>query len=98
MRRTYKRRNGRKRCIRSVSSLSREDMHMAKKAAKGGKKGGSREILVVGTKVKDVVKAKGLQSSGELIEAVSERVHAMITAATERASGNGRKTVRAYDL
>jgi hypothetical protein len=72
---------------------------MAKKtAAKGGKKGGTKENLVVGTKVKDVVKAAGLQSSGELIEAVSDRVHAMITAATQRASGNGRKTVRAYDL
>ena len=38
---------------------------MAKKAAKGGKKT-SREVLVVGTKVKDVVKTAGLQSSGEL--------------------------------
>jgi hypothetical protein len=73
---------------------------MAKKAApKGGKKsGGSKEILVVGTKVKDVVKAAGLQSSGELIEAVSSRVHELLTAAAQRASGNGRKTVRAYDL
>lgn len=71
---------------------------MAKKAAaKGGKKAG-KEVLVVGTKVKDVVKGAGLQSSGELIEAISDKVHAMIKAATERASGNGRKTVRAYDL
>jgi hypothetical protein len=73
---------------------------MAKKTApKGGKKsGGTKEILVVGTKVKDVVKAAGLQSSGELIEAVSSRVHELLTAAAQRASGNGRKTVRAYDL
>jgi hypothetical protein len=73
---------------------------MAKKAApKGGKKsGGTKEILVVGTKVKDVVKSAGLQSSGELIEAVSARVHELLTGAVQRASGNGRKTVRAYDL
>jgi histone H3/H4 len=70
---------------------------MAKKAAKGGAKK-SQEILVVGTKVKDVVKSAGLQSSGELIEAVSARVHALLSAAVARASGNGRKTVRAYDL
>lgn len=70
---------------------------MAKKAAKGGKKA-TREVLVVGTKVKDVVKAAGLQSSGELIEAVSTRVHDLLAGAISRASGNGRKTVRSYDL
>ena len=69
---------------------------MAKKNGKGGKK--SREVLVVGSKVKDVVKAAGLQSSGELIQAVSDRVHELVSAAISRASGNGRKTVRAYDL
>ena len=71
---------------------------MAKKNGKGGKKSASRENLVVGSKVKDVVKAAGLQSSGELIQAVSERVHEIVTQAITRASGNGRKTVRAYDL
>ena len=71
---------------------------MAKKAGKGGKKTAAREVLVVGTKVKDVVKGAGLQSSGELIEAVSSRVHELLKGAIERASGNGRKTVRAYDL
>jgi histone H3/H4 len=71
---------------------------MAKKAGKGGSKKAAREVLVVGTKVKDVVKSAGLQSSGELIEAVSGRVHALLEDAIKRASGNGRKTVRAYDL
>ena len=72
---------------------------MAKKAAaKGSKKGGTKEILVVGTKVKDVVKAAGLQSSGELIEAISARVHDLLTAAVKRASDNGRKTVRPHDF
>lgn len=70
---------------------------MAKKNGKGGKKT-AREILVVGTKVKDVVKAAGLQSSGELIEAISGRVHELLGHAIQRASGNGRKTVRAHDL
>jgi histone H3/H4 len=71
---------------------------MAKKAnGKGGKKA-AREVLVVGTKVKDVVKGSGLQSSGELIEAISGKVHDLLTAAIARASENGRKTVRAHDL
>ena len=69
---------------------------MAKKNGKGGKK--AREVLVVGTKVKDVVKAAGLQSSGELIDAVSAKVHDILSSAISRASGNGRKTVRAHDL
>jgi hypothetical protein len=72
---------------------------MAKKSnGKGGKKAAAREVLVVGTKVKDVVKAAGLQSSGELIEAISGKVHDLLTAAAKRASENGRKTVRSHDL
>lgn len=73
---------------------------MAKKTAKGGgkKAAAARETLVVGSKVKDVIRSAGLQSSGDLIQAVSDRVHDMLQAAIARAEGNGRKTVRAYDL
>ncbi|MEK7705022.1 MAG: hypothetical protein AAB426_08690 [Myxococcota bacterium] len=56
------------------------------------------EILVIGSKVKDAVKAKGCQSSGDLIEALSDKLHVMIEAAIERAKANGRATVRPYDL
>ncbi|MBI4510185.1 MAG: DUF1931 family protein [Deltaproteobacteria bacterium] len=74
---------------------------MAKKSngkAKAAAKKVTREVLVVGTKVKDVVKAAGLQSSGELIDAVSGKVHDILVAAIARANENGRKTVRAHDL
>ena len=64
-------------------------------AKKGGK---SKEVLVVGSKMKDVVKSAGCQSSGDLIQAVSDRVHEMLEAAINRAKGNGRATVRPYDL
>lgn len=57
-----------------------------------------REVVVVGSKLKDAVKALGCQSSGDLVEAVSEKVHDMIAAAVERAKQNGRATVRPYDL
>ncbi len=69
--------------------------------AKNGKPGKARksgEILVVGSKMKDVVKAAGCMSSGDLIEAVSNKVHEMLEQATARAKGNGRSTVRPYDL
>ncbi len=71
---------------------------MAKKTTAPKKKGGSHEILVVGSKMKDVVKSAGCMSSGDLIEAVSEKVHEMLSNATARAKGNGRSTVRPYDL
>ena len=62
------------------------------------KKGGKREVLVVGSKMKDVVKGAGCQSSGDLIQAVSDRVHALLERAVNRAKSNGRATVRPYDL
>jgi hypothetical protein len=58
----------------------------------------TKEILVVGSKMKDVVKAAGCMSSGDLIEALSEKVHTILAEAAARAKGNGRSTVRPYDL
>ena len=56
------------------------------------------EILVVGSKIKEAVKAGGCQSSGDLVEAVSNKVHEMLEAAIARAKANNRATVRPYDL
>lgn len=69
-------------------------MAKSKKASK--KK--PREIVVVGSKVKDVVRNAGLRSDGELVQAVSERVHELLEGAINRAQGNKRGTVRPYDL
>lgn len=57
-----------------------------------------REVLVIASKIKDVVKAAGLQSSGDLIDGVSAKVHDLLAAAVERAKANGRATVRPHDL
>jgi hypothetical protein len=73
-------------------------MAKSTKAPKKAGKGGSKEILIVGSKMKDVVKAAGCMSSGDLIEALSDKVHELIANATARAKGNGRSTVRPYDL
>lgn len=62
------------------------------------KSGGKKEILVVGSKMKEVVKAAGCMSSGELIEAVSEKVHELLSSAAARTKANGRSTVRPHDL
>ena len=62
------------------------------------KKRNTDVVLVVGSKVKDLIKENGCQSSGELVEAVSEKVYDLVDAACARAQENNRKTVRACDL
>jgi hypothetical protein len=68
---------------------------MAKKKASNKK---PREVVVVGSKVKEVIRSAGLRSDGELVQAVSEQVHQMLGAAIKRAQNNKRGTVRPYDL
>jgi hypothetical protein len=70
----------------------------SKPAKKSGGKSSSKEILIVGSKMKDVVKNAGCMSSGDLIEALSARVHEILANAAQRAKDNGRSTVRPYDL
>ncbi|GEM_PF-351443 len=89
------------------STLEPQELTMAAKAApaapkKNGtpakKPGKTREVVVVGSKVKDVIREAGLRSDGELIQAISDTVHEMLEQAIERTKGNGRGTVRPYDL
>ena len=56
------------------------------------------DSLVVGSKVKEAVKAAGCNCAGDLTGALSTVVAGLITKAAERAKANGRKTVRATDL
>ena len=56
------------------------------------------DSLVVGSKVKDAVKAEGCNTAGDLVDALSNEVAAMIKKAAVRAQANGRKTVRATDI
>jgi len=57
-----------------------------------------KEIVVVGSKVKEVIKQAGLRSDGELVQAVSDKVHELLQDAVARCKGNKRGTVRPYDL
>jgi histone H3/H4 len=69
---------------------------MAKK--KAGKASAKKEIVIVGSKMKDAIRGAGCNVAGDAIEHLNEKVHAMIKLATERAKENGRKTVRGYDF
>lgn len=57
-----------------------------------------KEVLIIASKVKEAVKASGCQTSGDLVQAISDKVYQMLEVAVERAKANGRATVRPYDL
>lgn len=50
------------------------------------------------SKVKAVIKAKNLRSSGEFIEALSRKVHALLATAMEKTVEAKRATVKPEDL
>jgi histone H3/H4 len=58
----------------------------------------SEETLVVVSKVKDYIKTKGCQTSGDAIPALSDEVKKLIDKAVERVHANGRQTVKPQDL
>lgn len=70
----------------------------AKKKAKKAAGGSKREMLVVGSKVKDYIRSKDLMASGDILEAISNRVHEMIDCAAARTQANKRSTLRPHDL
>jgi histone H3/H4 len=60
--------------------------------------GKSREMLCVGSKVKEYVRSKNMMCSAEVLEALNCCMHACLDRAVCRADANGRKTVQARDL
>jgi hypothetical protein len=69
---------------------------MAKK--KAAKKGAAMEVLVVGSKVRAMIKAGGCNVAGDAIEGLNAVVYYYVDQACKRAAANGRKTVRAHDF
>ena len=54
--------------------------------------------LVVKSKVREYAKGKNIRLSGETFDALTKIVAFKLDKAIERAKGNGRKTVKGYDL
>jgi hypothetical protein len=67
-----------------------------KKAA--AKKSANKEMLLVGSKVKAAIKDADCNTAGDALDGLNAWVHWLIGQATQRASQNGRKTVRAHDF
>ncbi|MGD2174357.1 MAG: hypothetical protein PVJ27_03055 [Candidatus Brocadiaceae bacterium] len=57
-----------------------------------------KEMLIVGTKVKNYIKAKGLMSSADVLDALNDSVYQLLDKAAKRAKANGRKTVQGRDV
>lgn len=69
----------------------------ARKAApkRGAKKAGASEFIISKSRTKA---AAGINVSGEFYSALDSAVRELISVAEKRASDNGRKTLRPYDL
>ncbi len=65
---------------------------------KASKKKNSMEMLVVGSKTREALKAHGVNVAGDALEGVNSVVHWYIEQAAARCAANGRKTVRAHDF
>ncbi len=70
-------------------------MDLQSKKTNGGKEK-MAELLVVRSKIKDVV--KNMNVAGDLAEGLSDKVEQLIKDACKRAEANGRKTVQSRDL
>lgn len=71
-----------------------------KTAAKKTKKSSAanKEALFVASKVKAYIKQNDKMTSGETLDALNEKIYAMLDAAVKRTEDNGRKTVKPQDL
>ncbi len=58
----------------------------------------AKESLLVSSKVKNLIKSKGLMCASETMDALNDCLESCINKAAERAKANGRKTVQAKDL
>lgn len=56
------------------------------------------DLLVVGSKVKEAIKAQGCNTAGDAADTLSGIVSGMVEKAAARAKANGRKTVRGVDF
>lgn len=56
------------------------------------------EMVLVGSKTKQLLKETGLNVSGDALDGLNKVVHGLISGAQVRCKANNRKTVRATDF
>ena len=74
-------------------------MAKAKKGkAAGGGGGGPKEMLLVASKDRQMIKDAGCNTAGDALDGLNGYVGWLVQQAAKRAGENGRKTVRAHDF
>lgn len=58
----------------------------------------NKELLVVGSKVKAIIKESGCNTGSDALDGLNGWIHWLIDQASKRAIANGRKTVRGHDF
>ena len=56
------------------------------------------DSIIVQSKVREAIKALDLRTDSNVVDALNDKVHAMLKDAAARAKRNGRGTLRPYDL
>lgn len=68
------------------------------KAKKGKAAPAPTEMLLVSSKVRQLIKDAGCNTAGDALEGLNAYVNWLVEQAAKRAGENGRKTVRAHDF
>lgn len=68
------------------------------KKGKGASNNRPTEMLLVASKVRQLIKDAGCNTAGDALDGLNAYVGWLIEQAAKRASENGRKTVRAHDF
>lgn len=74
---------------------------MAKKkktTKKAASKKKPQEMLIVGSKVKNMLREHGCNTGGDALEGLNAYIYWLVEQAGKRADANGRKTVRSHDF
>jgi hypothetical protein len=58
----------------------------------------NKDSLIVASKVKAYIKSKGMMTSSDALEAISDKVYGILDAAIARTQANRRSTVKPQDL
>jgi hypothetical protein len=73
-------------------------MAKAKKGKAGGGGGRPDEMLLVASKVRQMLKDANCNTAGDALDGLNGYVGWLVAQAAKRAKENGRKTVRAHDF